>query len=181
VKNRSPNVAQPEYSPDPTLSNFTRLRNGIRSHCFASTAGNQQNTGNATAGLTVIPKEGLKKVFPAEAGKLEKVCELMGSTLKLTKCVCVCVWCVCVCVTPKKQSPIYKLITYLSLSLLRSLLSSLSLLFSSLFFSASCILSCSSCKQENKQLAQILLHQNINNLIFFKAYIKPTVKVANFI
>jgi len=63
VKNRSPNVAQPEYSPDPTLSNlwlFTRLR----SYCFASTAGTQQNTGNAAAGLTVIPKEGLyKKCF----------------------------------------------------------------------------------------------------------------------
>jgi len=50
-----------------------------------------------------------------------------------------------------------------------------------LFFSASCILSCSSYKQENKQMAQILLHQNINNLIFFKAHTKPIVKVANFI
>ena len=94
--------------------------------------------------------------------------------------MCVCV-CVCVCVTPTKQSPIHNLITYLSLSLLRSLLSSLSLLFSSLFFSASCILSCSSYRQENKQPAQILLHQNIDNLTFFKAHIKPIVKVANFI
>ena len=72
------------------------------------------------------------------------------------------------------------MITYLSLSLLRSLLSSLSLLFSSLFFSASCILSCSSYKQENKHLAQVLLLQNINNLIFFKTHIIPIVKVANF-
>jgi len=61
----------------PTLSNlwlFTRLRGGIRCHCFASTAGTQQNTRNAAGGLTVIPKEGLQKVLPAEAGKLQKVC-----------------------------------------------------------------------------------------------------------
>lgn len=55
----------------------------------------------------------------------------------------------------------YKCITYLSLSLLRSL-SSLSLLLSSLFFKASCILSCSSYKQEGES-TKSLCEKNIPN------------------